>query len=135
VWNLAFCFPVLVILLSGWVLVFGPRAGLESKRVLAKWSAGGGRELLLLQEYSCVTEPYSISLFFRKSEQEPWRWYYIDHESTYWWSASLASDGQTVRILRGGDVIANFDVSKGQLVFPDGWRQDGEITVLKEIGE
>ena len=44
-----------------------------------------------------------------------WKWFYLDHDTGYWWNAKLQVEGQdgTVRVLRGKRLVACFSPKKG----------------------
>ena len=91
--------------------------------LIAESSAPDGIEMCLTQTHNGLLEgflePYYISFFYRKNDTERWKWCYMDHEDTYWWSGSILVDPKAskARIVRGTKEVAVFDWEANTLTF------------------
>lgn len=82
----------------------GGRVVIDSKRTL------GGTQIILKQSYNQnFGEPYTVD-FFYKRKGEPWKWFYIDHEDTRWWSGEIKVFSENkIEVWRGRTLVAVFD--------------------------
>jgi hypothetical protein len=75
------------------------RSAIEPRAVVSVDHPNGTR-LLVTQEFSVISEPFVTEIFFDDGDGN-WRWYYYDHEDTYWGSADYEIAGSEIHISSG----------------------------------
>lgn len=78
-------------------------------RIVASTSAPDGTILCVYQEFNWSFEPYTTSVYAKKTG-EPWAWFYYDHEDLAWLSARTKVDTieQAVLIYRGPLLVGKY---------------------------
>jgi hypothetical protein len=112
---LLICSCILFFLYVSWPL--GP---VDRLRVLSQVRLNDGCELKLTQARNpwYWGEPYEVSLWFRRPN-EPWQWFYIDHESFHLWTGRIDFDptaGQA-NVYCGSTHVGQFDAKTARFRF------------------
>lgn len=81
--------------------------------VLDRVTTADGVELALTHRSNdSISEPYTVSFYYRRPG-DPWGWFYYDHEDTRWWDGQIEvnEDESLATVLRGDERVATFDIS------------------------
>ncbi|GAB5402960.1 MAG: hypothetical protein Aurels2KO_11910 [Aureliella sp.] len=81
--------------------------------VVADVAHPNGSRLLVTQKYGFISEPFVTEIFFDDGDGR-WRWYYYDHEDSYWHSAEYRIVGTEIRLSSPGNRRVQMDTANGQ---------------------
>ncbi|MDB4766152.1 hypothetical protein OAG71_00545 [bacterium] len=88
--------------------------GAIKARVLACVNHPNGTRLLVTQHFNYQPELFTTSLYFDDGDGT-WRWYYFDHQDSYWHSADAIISDNKIRITSEYRSL-EFDTSTGECV-------------------
>jgi len=103
----------LIILIVGAIL--GTGLYLQSKlepRIVASVDHPNGTRLRVVQKFEYSGDLFDTSIYFDNGD-EKWRWYYFDHDDSYWGTADTDVQGNEIRIESRQRSIV-FDTVTGQ---------------------
>lgn len=80
--------------------------------IIARATTPDGVDLCVTHKSNYSIEPYTVSFYFKRPNQ-PWGWFYYEHEDTRWFRGSieLNDEGTMAFIKRGRSVVATFDLT------------------------
>lgn len=88
------------------------RGCMEPRVVVSVDHPNGGR-LLVTQEFGVISEPFVTEVFFDDGDGK-WRWYYYDHEDSYWGSADHEISASKIVITTPGNRGIQLDTLTGE---------------------
>lgn len=110
--------------------------------IIARVTTPDGVELCVTHKSNYSLEPYTVSFYFKRPNQ-PWGYFYYDHQDTRWHSGSIGlnDDGSKAFINRGKVIVATFDLNTesfkikrwdrviqgAQKWMPEDWNPEDEI--------
>ena len=117
------------------LLTLGIRAcGPGGSGVLDHLTLSDGSEYLLTQKWNDLSEPYTVSFYF-KPRGGAWGWCYIDHQDTRWHHAELRNNPEknSGEVFRGGDLRAELIRDKQVFVlYRDNNQETREVPAPQE---
>jgi len=88
------------------------RSALEP-RVVASVVHPNGTRLVVTQEFGMIGEPFVTEIYFDDGGGS-WKWYYYDHEDSYWGNADCAIVGSDIRVSSPGKRSIQLDTTTGE---------------------
>ena len=110
------------ILVSGisFIYFFMPFGPVGKAILITQATTHSGMEMRLTQTRNRdISEPYTISFYYKNYNDESWKWFYIDHEDFYWRSGAIKidEDNKKATLFRGSKALACFDWEQETLTF------------------
>ena len=101
---------------------------------VASLQTGDGARYEVTQTFEGVLELYWPRLFYRGRDDEDWLGYWLGKEELFW-RASLEVDRETghVRVVRGGELVGEFDPVRRALWHRVHGKSIGAIEVVHEL--
>jgi hypothetical protein len=90
-------------------------------RVVASVDHPNGTRLRVTQQFNYQPELFTTSIYFDNGDGN-WRWYYFDHEDSYWGHAETEVSGNSI-LVHSGNRRIEFDTLTGECNTAHGGRR------------